>query len=191
MKTEIRKHYSILLSLFIDKLFHFFLAIGFLFLICMFAIAGIFLYNGISDLFVNKFSNNQVEISLFELIKGIEFIFIAGVPYLLMLSIHKYFKLMYPIVQKSDRSNLTEPNYESVQKTREEILFVRSLIVSIFIAVVTTHMISHILGAMIKGQIDLQLSGVSAALLIILIFYYAQIEKGLPPNVRNIDSKKE
>jgi hypothetical protein len=157
----------------------------------MFGIAGIFLYNGISNLFINNFSESQIEKSLFDLIKGIEFIFIAAVPYLLMLSVHKYFKIMFPITSQPDSSIPAEPDYENVQKTREEILFVRSLIVSIFIAVVITHMLSHILGAVVKGQIDLALSGVSAALLIALIFYYAQIEKALPPNVRSLKSKNE
>src|SRR5579872_3345883 len=105
-----------ILNLFIDKLFLFFMAIGFIFLLCLIVVGGIFLYHGISEIFLNGLTDFQIEKSMQNVIEGIEFIFISSVPYLLVMSIHNYFKVMFPIVPIHSGSSISEPNYETVRK---------------------------------------------------------------------------
>src|SRR5579872_2741022 len=106
MKNKLQKR---MLNSAIDKLFLFFMTIGFIFLLCLITIGGIFLFRAISDVFQNGFSELQIEKSMQDVVEGIEFIFISSVPYLLVMSIHKYFKVMFPVIPIHGGSSATEP----------------------------------------------------------------------------------
>ncbi len=119
-----------------------------------------------------EFSNNDTN-GLIAILDGIEVIFLSPLIYLLTLSLTKYISATRPEVDSGDPHSNPESKRKFINFAIMEIMNVKTLIVGLFISILTLHSLKEIL--LDKSTSIPILSIVS--ILSLLIFYYFVLDK--------------
>jgi hypothetical protein len=106
-------------------------------------------------------------------IHGLEFIFLAPLPYFLLLSVAKYVEVTSPGPSTTNQG-ADDPQPRTADEAKAELLTVKSFSVTLFIAVFATNLLGKALAP--KG-LEFESTLCSALLIVVLGLYFVALEK--------------